>query len=301
MLNSLLSDYFGFNKQQRNGLVVLSIISLALLAARLFYPYFLKPDNISVKNLPLEEISSDTTLSAHEFRSNTADGKDTKLFVFDPNTVSLEQLLKLGFREKLAARFIKLRSKGFVFRTKKDVTKVYGISESFYAALEPYILIGKEENTQSKSEGTTESDKRLSPKRTSAHEKQNAKLELNSADSSALLAINGIGPSFARRILKYRSMLGGFVALEQLKEVYGLTEEIYQKISPFFTVDPALIKKIDLNKDDFKTINKHPYLTYELTKSLLNWRRKTVLTGANIKDIIGDEQVYRKVLPYLAF
>ena len=63
----------------------------------------------------------------------------------------------------------------------------------------------------------------------------------------------------------------------------------------------VLIKKINLNKDDFKSINKHPYLSYEITKSLFDWRRKTSLNATNLKEILNDPALYSKLLPYLAF
>jgi hypothetical protein len=95
--------------------------------------------------------------------------------------------------------------------------------------------------------------------------------------------------------------LGGYVQKEQLKEVYGLTEEIYDKIKGQVTVDATLIKKIDLNKDDFKVINKHPYLSYELTKIIFDWRRKTVITPANLSSVIEDPETLKKIFPYLIF
>ena len=116
-----------------------------------------------------------------------------------------------------------------------------------------------------------------------------------------MLEINGIVPAFAKRILKYRSLLGGFVSVEQLKEVYGFTDEMFEKIKPNVTVNAELIKKINLNKDDFKSINKHPYLSYELTKTLFDWRKKTVITAVNLKDIINDDQAYNKLMPYISF
>lgn len=96
-------------------------------------------------------------------------------------------------------------------------------------------------------------------------------------------------------------MLGGFITLEQLKEVYGFTEEMYAGVSPAFFISDAGIKKLRVNSDDFKTINKHPYISYELTKSIVQWRRKTDLNKTNLKDIFNDEALYNKTLPYLSF
>ena len=284
-MKTFLQSYFGFNREQRNGLLVLLFVSFTLLIIRIVYPYSIEPDkNIVISNLPLYEKMLD-----EQSGENSSPSK-TNLFVFNPNTVNYEQLLQLGFKEKTARTFLKYRSKGFVFKQKSDLQKVYGISPELYEKLEPYILIpnGK------KSEGRNE-------KSEVAAKQQQKKLELNSADSLQLLELNGIGPSYAKRILKYRSILGGYVSVEQLKEVYGFTEELFDKVKPFVSVDSTLIKKIKINDDDFKTVNKHPYITYELCKTIFDWRRKSVITSTSLKDILNDDVLYNKLLPYLSF
>jgi competence protein ComEA len=296
--DSFLNNYFGFNKQQRNGLLVLTIISCALLLIRIFYPAFIKPDKILIRDLPLVErridSSYNTTRKIYKPRPDNA-VRPVSLFVFDPNTVSREQLLQLGLKEKTAQIFLKFRNKGFVFKEKKDLLKVYGISNEQYTILEPYILISYNEASAKRKE--TVETRSISPQPS----KTPVKTELNSADSLNLIAIPGIGPVYAKRILKYREILGGYIVVDQLKEVYGLSEEVYEKIKHFFSVDAGKIKKINLNTDDFKRINKHPYLSYTLTKTIFDWRRKTTLNATNLKDIINDNSLYQKLLPYLTF
>jgi DNA uptake protein ComE-like DNA-binding protein len=283
-----LNNYFGFNRQQRNGLLVLVFISFALLVARLSLPHFIRPAAIEVRNLPL------VPHAGIAGSKNDETAKNAELFVFDPNTVSLRQLLKLGFSEKTAKTFIKYRSKGFVFREKNDVKKIYGISDALYSSIEPYILINGPLH-----------QKKAEPVKPVARqhpmERQVKIIELNSADSAALVALNGIGAGYARRILKYRSILGGYVAVEQLREVYGFTDELYDQVKTQVTVDKSNIKKININKDDFKTVNRHPYLSYELTKTIFDWRRKTTITAVNLREIIKDDPLYTRVLPYISF
>jgi competence ComEA-like helix-hairpin-helix protein len=298
MVNSFLNNYFGFNKQQRNGLILLSIISLILFLVRIIYPSFITPDKIEIKNLPLIEQTLDSSyqLSQDRFSGNvTKENTALNLFVFDPNTITNQQLQQLGFNKKSAQTFLKFRDRGFVFKEKIDLKKVYGISDNFYSKLEPYIIIENKNSAANLNSNKSESNV------TASANKNQTKVELNTADSLALLDINGIGPAFAKRILKYRSLLGGFVSVEQLKEVYGFTDEMFEKIKPNVTANAELIKKINLNKDDFRTVNKHPYLSYELTKTLFDWRRKTVITATNLKDIINVDQAYNKLMPYISF
>jgi len=259
---------------------------------RIIYPYFIKPDKIVVQNLPLIERKLDSLNESNSYHNGAyvIENKKEKLFVFDPNTIKVKELIALGFKEKTANIFVKFRNKGFVFKEKKDLKKVYGISDNFYAALEPYILIEKSNKETIKAKETVVLRK-----------KEIKSIELNSADSLALLELNGIGPTFAKRILKYRSLLGGYIKIEQLKEVYGFTDELYDKIKSHLTVNASAVKKMDLNTDDFKTVNKHPYLTYELTKVIFDHRRKAHITKENLKEVLNDEIVYEKVLPYVVF
>lgn len=299
MLNNFLNSYFGFTKQQRNGLFILICISLVLLLIRLVYPSFIKSDPIIILNLPLAERKLDSGYQAGHFnkKSNTSsEEKTTTLFVFDPNTVRLDQLLALGFSEKTARIFLKFRNKGFVFKEKKDLQKVFGVSSLLYARLEPYIYI--EKITESKKQTAKAFQKQAQPVIQKQIQKQ---VELNSADSLSLMAVNGIGAVYTKRILKYRALLGGFVSVTQLKEVYGFSEEMYQKVSLQVYVDAGKIQKLNLNKDDFKRINKHPYLSYELTKTIFDWRKKTSINSTNLKDLLHDDSLYQKLLPYLAF
>ena len=300
MRGNFVNNYFGFNKQQRNGLLVLVSVSFVLLLIRIGYPYFLSPDkNISVKNLAVYENHLDSLSSEKGKRilpnnNTTESGGTVRFFSFDPNRVSFQQLLQLGFKEKTAGVFLKFRAKGFVFERKEDLKKVYGITDDFYNQLEPYIII---ENTAAHEIGRN-AETRVLP----APEKvSNLNVELNAADSTTLLSLPGIGSAFSKRIIKYRNLLGGFVETQQLKEVYGFTTELFEKVNPHVYVNATALKKIDLNKDDFKTINSHPYLSYEQTKAIFEWRRKTLITPSNLKEILNDPLLYSKLLPYLAF
>jgi competence protein ComEA len=76
-------------------------------------------------------------------------------------------------------------------------------------------------------------------------------VEVNSADSAGLTKIYGIGPAFASRIIKYRNRLGGFYSKEQLKEVYGLDAEKYAEVREQVRIDPAKVKKVNVNTAQF--------------------------------------------------
>lgn len=283
MLKQFLNNYFGFNRQQRNGLYVLCCICFILLIVRIIYPYFIKPSPIHIGTMAMVEEELD------EKGSSTEKNSKGVLFPFDPNTITEEELIKLGFKEKTARTFIKFRNKGFVFKQKEDVQKIYGISEAFYAKIEPYIIIKNATN-------------RTIAHSTSVAEKSTGKkLELNSADSLALVELKGIGPGYAKRILKYRSLLGGFTNIEQIKEIYGMTDELYQLINSQCTINASLIKKIKINTVDFKSLNSHPYIDYELTKHIFNFKKNAPISEANLAEVIEDDETIRKIKPYLEY
>jgi len=286
-IHRILSDWFGFNKQQRNGLLVLCSVILLLFFVRISVSSFIKSQPILMadfSNTPLPNTNSNLLIN-----DTTA---ENSFFVFNPNTVSEEQLIQLGFEKKTAHTFINYRNKGAHFNKKEDIKKVYGVSEELFLKIEPYILIDNENKK-------TYSGIHQEPK----NKKQIKVLELNSVDSIGLLPLPGIGPAFAKRIIKYRSLLGGYYSIEQLREVYGFTDSLFQVVKDYVKVDAALVTKIDLNTEDFKKLNSHPYISYEDTKTIFNYRRKNgVITKLeHLKICISDEEQIKKLIPYLGF
>lgn len=287
------NSYFGFNRQQRNGLLALISIIFVLFIVRLNLHRFINPAKIEITNLTEIEEDLDSNFQQQQ-KFGAYSNKNVgfgKLFAFNPNTVNYEQLLKLGFKEKTAKTFLKFRAKGFVFKQKEDLKKIYGVNDYLYQRLEAYIVLNS----------TSQNLTNLNKTPISSKSKGGIVIDINSADSLTLLDVKGIGPSFAKRILKYRAMLGGFIFKKQLMEVYGFTPEMYNQIENQIEVKPISIEKINVNKDDFKTINNHPYLSYEHTKEIFNQRRKTLITTDLVRDILKDEELYNKLLPYLDF
>ena len=162
-------------------------------------------------------------------------------FAFDPNTVSVEDLQRLGLSERQAATIENYRAKGGRFRSKADFQKMYVVTDTLYARLEPYIEIPK--------------------------------LELNTADSTALVALRGIGPYYARKILAYRDRLGGFYDKTQLLEIDGIDAERYDGLADEVTVDPARIRPLDLWHAPDSLLAQHPYLGAKGARSIARYRQ----------------------------
>lgn len=291
-----LRTYFAFTKQQGRGLFVLICLCLALVLIRLILPLFEPKPGLVLKNLPYIYVDSGGIEEKTIPTQNNKEKQQLSLFAFDPNRVTYDEALQLGLKPHTAKALMNFRNKGFVFREKKDLKKVYGLSPLDYERLEPYIQI-------SEAVKNTESELYTRPTASVSQTKKPIpiSLELNTADSVSLIALNGIGPAFARRILKYRALLGGYFKTEQLKEVYGFTDELYEKMHPYITIDTQHIHQIRINSDDFKTLNRHPYLSYELTKQVVNARKNRRLDEAAFRDLINDEVLFQKLRPYCAF
>lgn len=97
-------------------------------------------------------------------------------------------------------------------------------------------------------------------------------VELNSADTLQLQELRGIGPGFARRIVKYREKLGGYYAKEQLMEVYGFTDSLYKQVSPHVTVDASKIQKLNINELGIAELKRHPYISFFEAKAIVEYR-----------------------------
>jgi DNA uptake protein ComE-like DNA-binding protein len=129
-------------------------------------------------------------------------------------------------------------------------------------------------------------------------------LEINSADSASLDRLPGIGPVLSSRIIKYRNLIGGFVSVDQLKEVYGLKEETFNMISTRLYADSLLIRKIKINKADYRELIRHPYFQRSEVPGILKYRElQGKITGIDVlidNNLISPE-TYKKIRAYLDF
>ncbi|MBE9466699.1 MAG: helix-hairpin-helix domain-containing protein [Bacteroidetes bacterium] len=206
--------------------------------------------------------------------------KQDSLFDFNPNSISKKQWQLLGLSERQSQTIKNYLQKGGEFYKKQDLKKIYGITGSMYIRLEPFIQIQKIQNDTTKK----------------------IFFDINTADTTMLKQIKGIGSYFANSIVKNRNFLGGYYKKQQLLEIYGMTKETYSLIEHYFYVDTTKIKTININTADFKTINKHIYITYSETKALIHFR-KVMGEFKSINDIVKykliPKQSFEKIKPYL--
>ena len=129
-------------------------------------------------------------------------------------------------------------------------------------------------------------------------------VELNSADTTTLKKVPGIGSAFANRIVRFRDLLGGFYTVQQLAEVYGIDEERYTALAPWFTVDESFIQKLPINSLPQDSIRKHPYINNSQARAIVRLRtQKKQLSGWDNLALLEEfsEQDKSRILPYLSF
>ena len=162
-------------------------------------------------------------------------------FRFNPNTVSKDDLQRLGFSEKQAQSIINYREKGGRFRRKSDFAKSFVVSDSVYQRLEPYIVIPK--------------------------------TDLNHADSAAFDALPGIGGWFASRMVAYRKSLGGYSYKEQLMDIKNFDQEKFDALKDLITVSRGSLKPFALWTLPADSLRMHPYIkNYETARAIVLFR-----------------------------
>lgn len=134
--------------------------------------------------------------------------------------------------------------------------------------------------------------------------KQPLKVELNTADTLTLQLLHGIGPVYARRIVRYRERLGGFTSCDQLLEVYGMTPELLARLWPCLELDSGAVRRIAINHVGLKELARHPYIEYYQARDIVRLRSQGIRFG-NADDLravpsMADSTLWR-LLPYLDF
>lgn len=128
-------------------------------------------------------------------------------------------------------------------------------------------------------------------------------IEINSSDTTDLKKIPGIGSAFSNRIVKYRNLLGGYNNLNQLKEIWGMDDDLFNKITPYLKITPNT-KKIKINTASFEELSKHPYIKYKRAKTIIDVReRKGKIESIDRLSLLEEftEADIKKLTPYLSF
>jgi competence protein ComEA len=294
------NNLFYFSRKEKNGIVLILILNLLIYSWPDVYNYFSnrQENAIQIEKLPEEkneiQTENDTPILSQkttEHNTTVYEHQNATYFEFDPNTCTKDNWIRLGVKEKTAETIIKYISKGGKFKAPEDLKKIWGLSPTQVKELLPFVKI-------------VPTPKIENEKNINVHFSQknsNKIIDINTADSSLLEWLPGIGPALAGRIIKYRNKLGGYYNSEQLKEVWGLPDSVFQKIKERVEISDK-IQKINVNTADFLMLKSHPYIGYKLANSIINYRNQhgSFKTLDDIQKIILiDEKTFNQLSHYL--
>lgn len=321
----IVKDYLTFTRKERIGIFALVV----LIAVIWFLPAMIgsrisagliKADTgwiAATKQLEVKDSSTDRKNSRQTYDDgdgnsyafdrrpytyNSSNYPKGELFYFDPNTLSAEGWKKLGLREKTIGIIQNYLNKGGHFYKPADLQKIYGLFPNEFERIEPYIRIENTERQNSlaykQSNENFSSDNAPSLPKTSRYKN----VDINSADTSSLISLPGIGSKLATRIVSFRDKLGGFYSIDQIKETYGLPDSSFQKVKQYLSISNASVKKININTATKDEMKMHPYIKWNLANAIVEYRNQhgEYKTVEDIKKIMAvTDDVYNKIAPYL--
>lgn len=224
---------------------------------------------------------------------------------FDPNTADSSTLVHLGLKPWQASNMLKYRAKGGRYRKTEDLKRLYGMTDSMYLALLPYVVIDTLAIDRWRDSVRMAAD---SVPRYVSH-KRDTILNLRTADTTELKMIKGIGSYRAKQIIRYREQLGGFVSVEQLREVKALQPLLKDSLSTdsllsHFFIDSVRVVPLKVNSMRIEQLQRHPYLSFEQARAIYELRRRKIhlkhLDQLRTLDCLTEQDIQR-LRPYLSF
>lgn len=242
--------------------------------------------------------------------------RGAETFFFDPNTADSAQLARLGLRHWQIRNIMRYRQHGGTYGCKEDFARVYGLTVADYRRLAPYIRIGRDYlpaaslpevkrhrngyKTDATDANTADNNEGSGSQRYRHKISRGEQIAVNSADTTQLMRIPGIGSYYAKKIVKLRDRLGGFANSRQLLDIEDFPIEAVEYIS----IDPSIIKRLNINRLSLTQLKHHPYINYYQARAIIDLRRLrgnicSVEELSELKDFSAED--ISRLLPYLEF
>jgi competence protein ComEA len=335
MLPEKVRAYFSFTKKERVGIFVL----ISLIGIVFILPYFFPSPKAEKNQKAFEQFKNEIAALKTEQKSdsprynnhaddyennnfeplkNNSTAAKIELFYFDPNSINATQWKKLGLRDKTISTILNYINKGGKFRSADDLKKIYGLHNDEFERLSPYVKI----------ENSTASFINKKPATTSYNNSSPTKTELFYFDPNTLSAEQwkalGLRDKTISTILNYINKGGKFRSAEDLKKIYGLHDDEYERLSPFVKIEnqTSVINKtptvssinnssnkknyrgeiIDINNADTTTLMQLPGIGNKLANRIITFRER--LGGFYAVDQIAEtyalpDSTFIKIKPFL--
>jgi competence ComEA-like helix-hairpin-helix protein len=313
-----VADYLTFTRRDRIAVIAILIIILAIFSL----PKFISSGTAKkvttdtawmsdLKKLEQKEQETDQQYAKNsddnsnnylsDRSTNNYYGKPKgELFYFDPNTLSMEGWQKLGLRDKTIHTIQNYLSKGGHFKKPEDLQRIYGLFPNEFERIAPYIKI---ENADVANNNKIFADKPPTENQVpKTFTSRYSIIDINSADTTAFIALPGIGSKLAARIVNFRDKLGGFYSVAQVGETFGLPDSSFQKIKQYLKFENASIKKININTATIDELKAHPYIKWSLANPIIAYRKEhgPFAKVEDIKKVMAvTDEIYIKISPYL--
>ena len=259
--NNPFNTLLHFSKDQKKGILVLFFIIIALQLI-----YYFTDFSISTKQSKEEQEWLSLQSSIDTLKSEKKNSSYT-IYPFNPNFITDFKGYKLGMKVEEIDRLLAFRKLGKFANSAKEFQQVTKISDSLLNAISPYFKFPDWVNNP-KQQNNYKSNWKEYPKKEALKV-----LDINQASKEDLMKITGIGDAISDRILIQKDLYGGFVSMEQMNEIWGLSPEVLLNLNKYFTISALPnIKKIDINNASIKELGQFPYFKYPISKNIVTYR-----------------------------
>jgi competence protein ComEA len=230
-----------------------------------------------------------------------------KLAPFDPNALTALDWEARGVPHFVAGRIVNYGQKAGGFRAKVQVQRIYGLPDSVYQRLAPFMqlpeaLPGRPDYAAHSGNMPFAS---AAPSRFPRKPSHLQPFDLNLADTTQLQQIKGIGRGRAKWIVLRRNELGGYVDEAQLADVFVLRDapDLVDSLRKYTFVAPGFVPQtVNINSGTFDELWPHPYVGKPLARLIVAFRKQhgPYKTPEDLRQIkILKEESFAKLRPYV--
>ena len=257
--NNIFQSFFQYSKSQRTGIVILFFIIVLLQAVCYFADFNVsKGDSAEKANW----LSNQSQMNGLKFQKATY---KPKIYPFNPNFITDFKGYKLGMSVTEIDRLFAFRKLDKYVNSAQEFQNVTKVSDSLLKTIAPYFKFPDWVKNK-KSNFQTFSKKDYS-------KKVIVILDINQASKDDLMKVYGIGEGLSDRILKQKELLGGFVSMEQMQDIWGLSPEVIEKLNSSFMVSVVPnVKKLNINNASVKELSQFHNFRYALAKEIVTYR-----------------------------
>lgn len=257
-----IKSFFKFSREQRTGVFVLLMIIIVLQMI-----YFFADFSSFSKESPEKEKWLSLQSQIDSLKQDKLDYVP-KIYPFNPNFITDYKGYKLGMSVPEIDRLLAFRKQNKYVNSAKEFQAVTKVSDSLLNVISPYFKFPDWVNNKKEFK-----DYKKYPNSDFATKEKIVIIDINQATQEDLIKIYGIGEAISLRILKFKESLGGFVSMEQMNDVWGLSPEVIENLNKHFKISAMPnVKKIDINNASIKELSLFPYFKYPISKNIVTFR-----------------------------